>query len=85
MATYTPSPYRHGDAHRVNESVGKHLDTVGFAVVVLIREDQEPVALVAFVIGRPKVRVALDGPNAALVIDVDIGRRDDLRQRPQRG
>jgi len=68
----------HGDAHGVFEAVGEDCDLVGFVVAGTVLHDENAVAGVAFVAGGREVGVAFDGPDAALMIDIDAGWGDDI-------
>lgn len=67
-----------GNTHGVFEAVGEDDDLVGSVVAVGILHHQDAVAGVAFGAGRWEVSVAFDGPDAARMIDVDAGRRDNI-------
>ena len=67
------------DAHREFESVGKDDDLVGFPVAVGVIHHQHPVAGMPLVSLGTEMSVALDGPHAPLVVDVDPRRCDELR------
>src|SRR5581483_5580809 len=61
------------------EAIGEGGDLAKLAVVAGVAENADAVALVALVIGGPLVRVVLDDPDAALLIDGQASRRDDVR------
>ena len=71
-----------GQVHRVRRPLEEDADLAGLARRrIEVVQEQNAVGLRSRVARRRKVRVALDHQHAALVIDGDASRRDDVRLR----